>query len=113
MEEKKGKKIASMLESIESEVVAEQVSILDSDLFRNIHPIEILNEIWKKNGDEPSPSFQFFADRFNKESYWAATEIISQRDLKQRIIYLRKFIFIIKVGRVLELFIRILSFYHI
>ena len=86
-----------MLESVEPEEVAEQLSILNSDLFRNIHPIEFLNEIWKKAGDDPSPSFQFFADRFNKESYWAATEIINQRDPRQRINSLRKFIFVIKV----------------
>jgi hypothetical protein len=88
----------SMLELVEPEEVAEQLCLLNSDLFRNIHPIEFLNEIWKKSEDETSPSFQFFADRFNKESYWAATEIISFKDPKLRVNALRKFIYIIKVS---------------
>ena len=86
-----------MLDVEEPEDIAEQLCILNSDLFRNIHPIEFLNEIWKKAGDEPSPSFQFFVERFNKESFWAATEIINCRDPRNRINALRKFIFIIKV----------------
>ena len=74
----------SMLEHVEPMEVAEQLCILNSEIFRNIHPIEFLKEIWKKAEEDPSPSFNFFVERFNKESYWAATEIISLQDPRQR-----------------------------
>lgn len=95
--ERKAKKIDSMFERLEPEEIAEQLCLHNGDIFRNIHPIEFLGEIWKKPGDESSPSFKFFVERFDKESYWVATEIVACADPKKRILTLRKFIYLVKV----------------
>lgn len=98
--ERKAKKIDSMLERVDVDELAEQLCIHDGDIFRNIHPIEFLNEIWRKPGDESaqaSPSFKFFVERFDKESYWVATEILACSDPKKRIKTLVKFIYLVKV----------------
>ncbi|KAJ3044354.1 hypothetical protein HK097_001477, partial [Rhizophlyctis rosea] len=60
--------------------LAQQLCLYNSMLFRHIPPIDFLNMIWKK----PSPALTFFIQRFDKESYWVATEIVSRRDLKAR-----------------------------
>jgi hypothetical protein len=96
-EERKGKQMASMLGNFDAEEVAQQLCLHNSGIFRNIHAIEFLNEIWKNPQDESSPSFKFFVERFDKESYWVATELILCKDLKERIHCLKKFIMIIKV----------------
>jgi hypothetical protein len=96
-EERKGKRIDSMFEELEVDDIAQQLCIHNSEIFRNIHPIEFLQEIWKKKDDESSPSFKFFVERFDKESYWVATELIHCKDPKKRVLALKKFIFLVKV----------------
>jgi hypothetical protein len=86
-----------MFEELEVDDIAQQLCIHNSEIFRNIHPIEFLNEIWKKPGDDSSPSFKFFVERFDKESYWVATELVAIKDFKKRGLALRKFIALIKV----------------
>ncbi len=86
-----------MFEHLEPEDIAEQMCIHNSEIFRNIHPIEFLNEIWKKPDDESTSSFKLFVERFDMESYWVATEILACLDPKKRISALKKFIFIVKV----------------
>jgi len=85
----------SMLAELEPDELAQQICLHNFGLFRNIHPIEFLNVIWKKPGDDDvTPSLNFFIARFDKESYWSATEIVSEKDLKKRIKVLSKFIHI-------------------
>jgi hypothetical protein len=96
-EERKGKRIDSMFEELEVDDIAQQLCIHNSEIFRNIHSIEFLQEIWKKKDDDSSPSFKFFVERFDKESYWVATEMIHCRDPKKRVLALKKFIFLAKV----------------
>jgi hypothetical protein len=95
--ERKGKRIDSMFEELEVDDIAQQLCIHNSEIFRNIHPIEFLQEIWKKKDDDSSPSFKFFVERFDKESYWVATELIHCRDAKKRVLALKKFIYLTKV----------------
>lgn len=98
-ETKVGKTIDSLIESVEPDLMAEQLCIFNSDIFKKIHPIEFLNEIWKKPGQKSTatPTFTYFVERFDQESYWAATEILAFTDLKKRTQVLKKFIYIIKV----------------
>lgn len=96
-EEKRQKQIDSMFEELEIDDIGQQLCIHNSELFRNIHSIEFLNEIWKKPGDESSPSFKFFVERFDKESYWVATELLGYKDPKKRVNALKKFIMLVKV----------------
>ncbi|KAI8892585.1 ras guanine nucleotide exchange factor domain-containing protein [Globomyces pollinis-pini] len=90
--ERKNKHLETMFDDLEVEDIAQQLCILNCDIFRNIHPIEFLSEIWKKPGDESSPSYKFFTERFDKESYWVATELLNCKDFKKRVKFLCKFI---------------------
>ncbi|KAJ3291910.1 hypothetical protein HK104_005714 [Borealophlyctis nickersoniae] len=89
--ERRGKTMESMFQGLSAEDVGQQLAIHNFKLFRNIHPIELLNKIWQKD-DEGSPSLNHFIQRFDLESYWVATEICSVKDLKKRILVLKKFI---------------------
>ncbi|KAJ3019960.1 hypothetical protein HKX48_001505 [Thoreauomyces humboldtii] len=89
--ERKGKTIEGMVQEISVENLSRQLCIHDFKLFHNIHPIEYLNQIWQSN-TESSPSMIYFIDRFDKESYWCATEIVKEKDLKKRTALLQKFI---------------------
>eukprot|EP00842_Homolaphlyctis_polyrhiza_P004890 jgi/Hompol1/5401/HPOL_004387-RA len=93
--ERRTKTIESMFYDLEPLEVAQQLCIHNYGIFRNIHPIEFLNEIWIKDNDS-SPSFKFFVERFDKESYWAVTELVRVKDIKKRIIVLKKFIQLVK-----------------
>ncbi|KAI8836368.1 ras guanine nucleotide exchange factor domain-containing protein [Chytridium lagenaria] len=89
--ERKGKTMESMFSELNPEELGQQLCLHDFKLFRNIHPIEFLHQIWKKD-DDGAPILDFFIERFDKESYWAVTEIVSQKDPKKRVNILRKFI---------------------
>ncbi|KAJ3172808.1 hypothetical protein HDU87_007810 [Geranomyces variabilis] len=69
-------------------LLAAQMCLYDSMLFRHIDTIEYVNLIMKKT----SPTLNFLISRFDKESYWVATEIVGKKDLKTRIHVLRTFI---------------------
>ncbi|KAI9101115.1 ras guanine nucleotide exchange factor domain-containing protein [Phlyctochytrium arcticum] len=94
--ERRGKTIEGMVQEIKVEDLSQQLCIHNFKLFHNIHPIEYLNQIWKKSS-ESSPSMIYFIERFDKESYWAATEILREKDLKKRSSLLRKFILTAKM----------------
>ncbi|KAJ3120594.1 hypothetical protein HK098_004463 [Nowakowskiella sp. JEL0407] len=90
--ERKGKTMESMLMNLGPEDLAKQLCLHDFQLFKYIHPIEVLNQIWKKKDEEDSPSLDFFIQRFDKESYWVATELVAIKDLKKRTSALKQFI---------------------
>nr|KAJ3423055.1 hypothetical protein HK105_003686 [Polyrhizophydium stewartii] len=93
--ERRTKTIESMFYDLEPGEVAQQLCIHNYGIFKNIHPIEFLNEIWNKDNDS-SPSFKFFVERFDKESYWVATELVRIKDIKKRTVVLKKFIQLVK-----------------
>ncbi|KAI8913368.1 ras guanine nucleotide exchange factor domain-containing protein [Gorgonomyces haynaldii] len=93
-EKKNAKFNISLLDKLTPTEICQNLCIHNYDIFKTIHPIEFLNEIWKKD-NEASPSFRYFVDRFDRESYWVATELImgdAATDQKMRIRYLAKFI---------------------
>jgi RasGEF domain len=72
--------------------IAQQLCLNNYTIFKNIHPIEFLHEIWKKNNDA-SPSFKHFVNRFDMESYWVITElVVNAKNLRERVKILTKFI---------------------
>ncbi|KAJ3012441.1 UNVERIFIED_CONTAM: Rap guanine nucleotide exchange factor 2 [Siphonaria sp. JEL0065] len=91
MVERKGKVLESMFLELTPEVLSQQICIHNFKLFKNIHPIEFLHQIWGSDR-EMTPYLNFFIDRFDKESYWVATEIVTQKDIKKRIKVLSNFI---------------------
>ncbi|KAI9189372.1 hypothetical protein H9P43_000805 [Blastocladiella emersonii ATCC 22665] len=94
----KSKTMESMIMAYTPLQVAQQLCVYNWRLFRNIHPIEYLNQIWVKNRDEDSmsPSLDYFISRFDVESYWVATEVCMVKDMKKRAAVLTQFIEIAK-----------------
>lgn len=58
-----------MLLDFKSEHIAEQMTLLDAELFTNIEIPEVL--IWtQEQNEEKSPNLTRFTEHFNKMSYW-------------------------------------------
>lgn len=59
----------SSLLDFKSEHIAEQMTLLDSELFMKIEIPEVL--IWaQEQNEERSPNLTRFTEHFNKMSYW-------------------------------------------
>ncbi|BES93377.1 Guanine-nucleotide exchange factor c3g [Nesidiocoris tenuis] len=85
----------SNLVEFKSEQVAEQMTLLDSELFMKIEIPEVL--IWaQEQNEERSPNLTRFTEHFNKMSYWARSRILEQGEAKERERYVVKFIKIMK-----------------
>ncbi|XP_050532986.1 guanine nucleotide-releasing factor 2 isoform X2 [Daktulosphaira vitifoliae] len=81
-----------------TELIAEQMTMLDSELFMKIEIPEVL--IWvKEQNEERSPNLTEFTEHFNKMSYWARSRILEQNEAKDRERYVLKFIKIMKCLR--------------
>ncbi|XP_066595509.1 guanine nucleotide-releasing factor 2-like isoform X3 [Prorops nasuta] len=90
-------KQASLLD-FKSEYIAEQMTLLDADLFMKIEIPEVL--VWaQEQNEERSPNLTRFTEHFNKMSYWARSRILEHRlenEAKDREKYVMKFIKIMK-----------------
>ncbi|XP_065201005.1 guanine nucleotide-releasing factor 2 isoform X2 [Planococcus citri] len=85
----------STLLDFKSEHIAEQMTLLDAELFTSIEIPEVL--IWtQEQNEEKSPNLTRFTEHFNKMSYWARSRILEQNDAKDRERYVMKFIKIMK-----------------
>jgi len=84
----------SPLINYKAKQVAEQLCLLNHELFSNIDGIEFLNQIWKSGTRDEleCPNLLYFIDRFNKESAWVATEICLTADFNKRVTVLRRLI---------------------
>ncbi|TPX32440.1 hypothetical protein SmJEL517_g04435 [Synchytrium microbalum] len=83
---------SSIFLTVNPQHIARQLCVHNLDLFRKIHQTEFLNQIWSH--DANSANLKAFIERFDKESYWVATEICMTKDIKNR-------------GRILKRFIRV------
>lgn len=98
---------ASLLD-FKSETLAEQMTLLDADLFQKIEIPEVL--LWaKEQKEELSPNLTTFTEHFNKMSYWARSRILEPEEAKERERYVVKFIKIMKYLRKLNNFNSYLS----
>ncbi|KAJ8672768.1 hypothetical protein QAD02_004028 [Eretmocerus hayati] len=90
-------KQASLLD-FKSEQIAEQMTLLDAELFMKIEIPEVL--IWaQEQNEERSPNLTRFTEHFNKMSYWARSRILEHRmenEAKDREKFVVKFIKIMK-----------------
>ncbi|XP_059483665.1 guanine nucleotide-releasing factor 2 isoform X2 [Neocloeon triangulifer] len=74
-----------------SDQLAEQMTLLDAELFMKIEIPEVL--LWaQEQSEERSPNLTEFTEHFNKMSYWARSRILEQKDAKDRERYVVKFI---------------------
>lgn len=84
-----------MLIDLKSSEIAEQMTLLDAELFQKIEIPEVL--IWaQEQCEERSPNLTLFTEHFNKMSYWARSQILKQEDAKDREKHVIKFIKIMK-----------------
>ncbi|XP_076455431.1 uncharacterized protein LOC143290006 isoform X3 [Babylonia areolata] len=89
--------------SFKTQDIAEQMTLLDAQLFQKIEIPEVL--LWaKEQSEEQSPNLTTFTEHFNKMSYWCRTRILTQEDPKERERYLMKFIKIMRCLRKLKNF---------
>ncbi|XP_065345854.1 guanine nucleotide-releasing factor 2 isoform X5 [Cloeon dipterum] len=83
-------RMCSLLD-FKSEQLAEQMTLLDAELFMKIEIPEVL--LWaQEQNEERSPNLTEFTEHFNKMSYWARSRILEQKDAKDRERYVVKFI---------------------
>lgn len=75
--------------------IAEQMTLLDAELFQKIEIPEVLL-FAKEQCEEKSPNLNKFTEHFNKMSYWARSKILMQPDAKDREKHVIKFIKIMK-----------------
>ncbi|XP_076335350.1 rap guanine nucleotide exchange factor 1-like [Tachypleus tridentatus] len=93
---------ASLLD-FKSEVLAEQMTLLDAELFQKIEIPEVL--LWvKEQKEDLSPNLTSFTEHFNKMSYWVRSRILEQNDARDREKYVTRFIKILKHLRKLNNF---------
>ncbi|XP_022085082.1 rap guanine nucleotide exchange factor 1-like isoform X2 [Acanthaster planci] len=83
--------------------LAEQMTILDSELFQKIEIPEVL--LWAKEQSETlSPNLTIFTEHFNKVSYWARSLILQESKPQDREKLVIKFIKVMKHLRKLNNF---------
>lgn len=89
--------------SFKSEALAQQMTLLDNELFQKIDIPEVL--IWaKEQKEEFSPNLTRFTERFNNMSYWARSCVLQQPDQRERERCVIKFLKMMKALRRLNNF---------
>lgn len=86
---------SSLLLQFHHDILAQQMTILDMNLFQKIEIAEMLS-FAKTQDDEAAPNLKVFTEHFNKMSFWVRTQILRQTKNKNREKYLEKFISIME-----------------
>ncbi|KAJ3204388.1 hypothetical protein HK099_001171, partial [Clydaea vesicula] len=89
-----GSSIISILEFMElsEEVIAQQLNLIEFEIFKKIQPRDMLHHIWnKKSKGRHASSVTASISHFNFISQWVATFVISQDKVKNRAKLLLKF----------------------
>eukprot|EP01080_Neovahlkampfia_damariscottae_P009407 gene9407-1615_t len=80
-----------------SDELAKQLTIIETELFKNIEPKECFGLGWSKpNKLDLAPNIVAITDRFNYVSHWVKYIILQEKDLKRRQLLLQKFLDIAK-----------------
>ncbi|XP_046723868.1 rap guanine nucleotide exchange factor 1b isoform X3 [Silurus meridionalis] len=91
------------LHDFRSHEIADQLTLLDAELFYKIEIPEVL--LWaKEQNEEKSPNLTQFTEHFNNMSYWVRSIIIQQEKAQDREKLLLKFIKVMKHLRKLNNF---------
>ena len=91
------------LTDFKTKLVAEQMTLLDQELFLKIEIPEVL--IWTKEQKEQLvPNLTKFTEHFNKMSYWARSRVLQEEEARDREKLMLKLIKIIKHLRKLNNF---------
>jgi len=94
----KSKKLPEFI-NLDPTTVAYKLTAMEAERFQNIKPIEFLLNLWNTNDESPYIKYEMrnlkkMVEASNHLSYWVATEILTQPQLKPR-------------AKVLEMFIKI------
>lgn len=76
--------------------VAQQLTLIEHDIFKDIQDVEFHHLNWKKEDPKLrrklASNILRMVERFNTVSFWVATEIVMKTDIKDRVVALKKFI---------------------
>lgn len=81
--------------SFKSMELAEQMTLLDAQLFLRLDSAELILWVQEQN-EAKSPNLNKFTEHFNNMSFWCRTKILQQEDAKEREKLVSKFIKIMK-----------------
>ncbi len=88
--EKGGKGHLDVLQT-DAQVLAEQLTLIEAQMFGVISASELLNLTWK-NARKRGSHVNALVRRFNIISYWVATEVVMPRDVRTRVELIVRFI---------------------
>jgi son of sevenless-like protein len=81
---------------------ARQLTIIESRLYGKIKPTECLNKTWQKkvgeNEPEPAPNVKALILHSNQLTNWVAEMILTQQDVKKRVVVIKHFVSVADVG---------------
>jgi son of sevenless-like protein len=81
---------------------ARQLTIIESRLYAKIKPTECLNKTWQKkvgeNEPEPAPNVKALILHSNQLTNWVAEMILTQQDVKKRVVVIKHFVSVADVG---------------
>ncbi|XP_072486070.1 rap guanine nucleotide exchange factor 6 isoform X6 [Notamacropus eugenii] len=72
--------------------VATQLSMRDFELFRNIEPTEYIDDLFKLNSKTGNAHLKEFENIINQETFWVATEILTESNQLKRMKIIKHFI---------------------
>jgi son of sevenless-like protein len=81
---------------IDATEFARQLTIIESRLYAKIRPTECLNKTWQKkvgpDEKEPSPNVKALILHSNQLTNWVAEMILTQSDVKKRVVVIKHFV---------------------
>mmetsp|Transcript_19008 Transcript_19008/g.48341 ORF Transcript_19008/g.48341 Transcript_19008/m.48341 type:complete len:605 (-) Transcript_19008:112-1926(-) len=85
------------LVDIPSNDIADQLTLIEAEMFTVVSPVEFIEHSWRKKSDDDPPSkitnnLGLIAERFNQVSFWVATSIVKASPQKQQLKFVKKFI---------------------
>ncbi|XP_066199488.1 rap guanine nucleotide exchange factor 6 isoform X8 [Saccopteryx leptura] len=72
--------------------LATQLSMRDFDLFRNIEPTEYIDDLFKLDSKTGSTRLKEFEDIVNQETFWVASEVLTESNQLKRMKIIKHFI---------------------
>lgn len=92
---------------IDSTEFARQLTIVESKLYGKIKPTECLNKTWQKkvgeNDPEPAPNVKALILHSNQLTNWVAEMILTQMDVKKRVVVIKHFVLVAEVSFILSI----------
>jgi len=86
---------------LDSKELANALTLIEYERFRSVRSLEFVLQLWGTKGDPDTEkeltNMNAMVSGFNQISYWAATEICTQPELKNRVKVIESFIRVAKV----------------